>query len=108
MAHSLSAKKRHRQAVGRFERNRPQRSAARTAVRNARETIAAGATEEAQAAVQKAASVLDRAARKGVLHRNTAARSKSRLMRQLSNLGAEGAKPRARRSQSRKTPAKKS
>jgi hypothetical protein len=56
-------------------------------VRRARELIAAGAQEEAQAAVRAAASILDRAGRKRVVHPNNAARRTSRLMRQLSRLG---------------------
>lgn len=83
MAHPVSASKRHRQSLRRQERNRTRRSAARSAVRRARELIAAGAHEEAQAAVREAGSILDRAARKGVLHANNAARRKSRLVRQL-------------------------
>ena len=91
MAHSLSAKKRHRQSLRRRERNRGRVSAARSAVRKARELIATGAQDEAQAAVREAASILDRAARKGVLHGNNAARRKSRLMRQVNALQAGGA-----------------
>ncbi len=83
MAHSPSASKRLRQSLRRRERNRVRRSAARTAVRQARELIEGGAQEEAQKAVHAAVSVLDRAARKGVLHPNNAARRKSRLMRHL-------------------------
>jgi len=93
VAHSASAKKRHRQSLSRQERNRSRVTAARSAVRKARELMAAGAAEEAQGAVREAVSILDRAARKGVLHANNAARRKHRLMRQVNALqaGAEGA-----------------
>ena len=91
MAKSLSPVKRHRQSLRRQERNRARRSAARTAVRRARELIADGAQQEAETALRETASILDRAARKGVLHPNNAARRKSRLMRQLNAVGtAEG------------------
>ena len=92
MAKSLSPVKRHRQSLRRQERNRARRSAARTAVRRARELIADGAQQEAETALRETASILDRAARKGVLHPNNAARRKSRLMRQFNAVGtAEGA-----------------
>lgn len=83
MAHSLSAIKRQRQSLRRRERNRVRQGAARTAVRQARELIGAGSQEEAQEAIRTASSALDRAARKGSLHPNNAARRKSRLVRQL-------------------------
>ncbi|MEX1253913.1 MAG: 30S ribosomal protein S20 [Dehalococcoidia bacterium] len=83
MAHTLSALKRHRQSLRRGARNRARITAARTAVRQARESIAGGNREEAEAAINKAASVLDRAAQKGTLHPNNASRRKSRLMRML-------------------------
>lgn len=86
MARPRSPQKRHRQSLRRRERNRARRTATRTAVRRAREALAAGRLEEAEAAVRVAASVLDRTARKGTMHPNTAARSKSRLMRQLNAL----------------------
>lgn len=71
-----SAKKRMRQARARTEHNRAQRSAVRTAVKKAR-------TETTKESVQAAIRVLDRGARKGTIHRNAAARKKSRLMKKL-------------------------
>lgn len=71
-----SAKKRLRQTRTRTARNRAQRSAIRTAVKKAR-------TETTEATVKNAIEVLDRGARKGLVHRNNAARKKSRLMKQL-------------------------
>jgi small subunit ribosomal protein S20 len=97
VAHSLSAAKRHRQSLRRHERNQARISAARSAVRRAREAIAGDG--DAEAAVQRAGSVLDRAASKGALHRNNASRRKSRLMKALHSRGAPpAATPRATRS----------
>lgn len=72
-----------RQNIKRRERNRRYRSAARTHIRRCRELIAAGRFDEAEEAVRVAASTLDKAARKGVIHPNNAARRKSRIMSQL-------------------------
>ena len=71
-----SAKKRMRQTEARTERNRAQRSAVRTAVKKAR-------AETTPATVAAAAQALDRGARKGLVHRNAAARKKSRLAKKL-------------------------
>lgn len=59
---------------------------ARTAVKKARLLIEAGKLEEAREAVRAAISALDRAAEKGVIHKNNAARRKSRLMQRLNQL----------------------
>jgi small subunit ribosomal protein S20 len=64
-------------------RNRSVRSATRTYVRKAREAIAAGESNPTADAIRAAISALDRAARKGVIHPNNAARRKSRLMKRL-------------------------
>ncbi len=71
-----SAKKRMRQTKTRTARNRAARSELRTVVKKVRSATTAA---EAQAALKQADSVLDRAGRKNLLHRNTAARTKSRL-----------------------------
>jgi len=65
-----------RQARAHSERNRAQRSALRTALKRLR---AAGSPEQAAQAYRTAVRLLDRAARKGLIHRNNAARHKSRL-----------------------------
>ena len=96
MAHPISAIKRHRQSLRRQERNTTRRTTARSAVRRTRELIAAGNEAEAAAAVRATASALDRAARKGVIHPNNAARRKSRLMRQVNAMGAGGEAPKRR------------
>jgi len=64
-------------------RNQIVRSTARTYVKKARRLIAEGNLEEAQRVVRQALSALDKAAQKGVIHRNNAARRKSRLMKLL-------------------------
>jgi small subunit ribosomal protein S20 len=56
------------------------RSASRTAVRKARSLLTAGKLSEVDAALASAISELDKAAQKGVIHKNNAARRKSRLM----------------------------
>ena len=74
-----SAAKAWRKSEERRQRNRSSRSAAKTQVRTAAETIAAAPLESAQA-VRVAISSLDRAAQRGALHPNTVARRKARLM----------------------------
>ena len=64
-------------------RNVSARSAVRTSVKRAREAIESGDSDAAQAAIRLAQARLDSAARKGVIHRRKAARSLSRLVRQL-------------------------
>lgn len=98
MPHPPQAKKRARQSLRRAERNGAKRSAVRTSIRRARELIEAGKQEEAEAAVREAGAILDRAAGKGVLHPNNAARRKSRLARHLTR----GATPEAGKRRSAK------
>lgn len=79
-----SAKKALRQARTRSARNRAQRSALRTAVKTVR---AAANAEQATQAYTTAAQLLDRAARKGLIHRNNAARQKRHLAAAVKKLG---------------------
>ena len=81
-----SAKKAMRQARSRTVRNRAQRSALRTAVKRVR---AAATADAAAQAYLIAARLLDRAARKGLIHKNNAARHKSRLAAMLKKLAAK-------------------
>jgi small subunit ribosomal protein S20 len=104
MAHSKSALKRWRQNERHRDRNKPVRTSARTAVRKTRVSIASGNGDEAAAVLRDAMSVLDRAAKRNVIHRNAASRHKSRLMRALNRLSAPAAEAPKR---ARKTPAKK-
>lgn len=80
MANSKSALKRVRVSERNRLHNRPYRSAARTLVKKAELAIQGGDTAEAQTAVQRAIAMLDRVAGKGIIHKNNAARRKSRLM----------------------------
>lgn len=83
MANTKSAIKRLRSAERRRLRNRIYRGGARTAVKKVRQLIEEGRIEEAREAMRAAASALDKAAEKGIIHKNNAARRKSRLMQQL-------------------------
>lgn len=83
MANIKSQIKRNRQNIKRRALNRVFRGSARTALRNARLAIENGDLEKARAATQLATKALDKAASKGVIHANKAARQKSRLMQRL-------------------------
>ena len=86
MANTRSAKKRIRQNEKHRVRNRVYRGRARTFVKNARLAIDTGDIDAARTATFEAVSELDRAAQKGVLHKNNASRRKSRLMKSLAAL----------------------
>lgn len=79
MANSAQAKKRARQAEYARQRNASQRNAMRTIVKKLQADIASGNKKQATAAFQVAVPALDKMARKGVIHKNAAARSKRRL-----------------------------
>ncbi len=80
MANSKSAAKRIKVAERRRVRNQMYRSATRTIVRKAERAIETGADAQTTISLAAALSRLDRAAGKGIIHRNAAARKKSRLM----------------------------
>ncbi len=86
MANIKSQIKRNRQNDKRRLRNRIYRGAARTAVKNAHSAIMAGDPEVSKQVLLDAISKLDRAAEKGVIHKNNAARRKSRLMKQFAKM----------------------
>jgi len=86
LANKQSAIKRLRSADRRRLHNRKYRSGARTAVKKARLLIEKGQVEEAREAVRRATSALDKAAQKGIIHKNNAARRKSRLMQRLNEI----------------------
>jgi small subunit ribosomal protein S20 len=90
LANSKSAEKRARTSERRRVRNRRFRSASRTLVRTAEQVIAQADAEAAAGAVKNAVSMLDRAARKGIIHPNNAARRKSRLMAKYNKANAAG------------------
>ncbi|MFZ5557646.1 MAG: 30S ribosomal protein S20 [Pseudomonadota bacterium] len=79
MANSAQARKRARQAVKRRTHNVAQRSEYRSAIKKVRKAIQAGDKAQAKAALQACESTVDRIADKNILHKNTAARYKSRL-----------------------------
>ena len=86
MANIKSQIKRNRQNETHRLRNRNVRGAARTAVAQARAAVEANEPESKEA-IMKAISALDKAAGKGVIHKNNAARRKGRLMKKLASLG---------------------
>lgn len=92
MANHKSAIKRIRINERQRIRNRLVVSATRTEIRQARIAITKGDQNEAATKVIEAISALDKAAAKGVIHKNNAARRKSRLMLQLNALRGEAAK----------------
>jgi len=83
MAHSLSAKKRIRQNVKHRARNRWRKEAFRAAVKQYRDAILHAGEQEAQTQLDSLYKLLDRTVAKGAIHRNTAARYKSRLAQRL-------------------------
>ena len=87
MANIKSQIKRNRQNEKRRLRNRNFRGMARTAVKNARQSLESNT--DSQAAVVSAISTLDKAAQKGAIHPRNASRRKGRLMKRLSLLGLE-------------------
>ena len=86
MANIKSQIKRNRQNESRRLRNRNIRGAARTAVNQARASFEANEPETKEV-ILKAISALDKAAEKGVIHKNNAARRKGRLMKKLALFG---------------------
>jgi small subunit ribosomal protein S20 len=96
LANSKSALKRVRVAERNRLQNRPYRSASRTLVKKAEfaiQDLQGETVEQAQVqdAISKAVAMLDRSARKGVIHPNNAARRKSRLLKKYNAATAAGA-----------------
>ena len=83
VANTKSAIKHIRSSERKRQRNRVYRSRARTFIKRTRKLAAEGRLDEARETAQMAISTLDRAAGKGIIHPNNAARRKSRLMRML-------------------------
>jgi len=86
LANTASAAKRARQSEKRRIRNRLVRTRMRNSVKRARLALDASDREAAEAIVRQACRELDKAAQKGIIHRNTAARTKSRLARKLNTI----------------------
>lgn len=89
MANTKSAKKRIRQMEGLRLRNRGYRGRARTFIRSAEAAIETGEKDNAKSATMVAIKALDKAAQKGVVHKNNAARRKSRLVKKLAAMDGE-------------------
>ena len=79
MANIASARKRARQAEKRRRHNAALRSELRSAIRNVRKAITAGDKKAARSVLDRASSVIDSIADKHIIHKNAAARHKSRL-----------------------------
>lgn len=88
MANIKSAMKRIRTSEKRRVRNAAVRSAVRGSVKSARAAIEGGQAAQARKTLQRTIQTLDKAVTKGVIHKNTAARKKSRLTRQLNALAS--------------------
>lgn len=91
MANIKSAIKRNKQNEKRRARNRVYRGGARTFVKKARASLQGQDLELAQKDTLEAISALDKAAEKGAIHKNNAARRKSRLMKRLAALQTNSA-----------------
>lgn len=87
MANSAQARKRARQNEKRRQHNASLRSMVRTYLKKVDAAIEAGVQADAQEAYTVAVPVLDRMADKGIIHKNKAARHKSRLNAQIKALG---------------------
>ena len=79
MPTTSSAKKRHRQSLERRAKNRATKSALKTQTKKVREAATSGDAAKAETEFRLVAKKLDRAGTKGVIHRNAASRTKSRL-----------------------------
>ena len=88
MANSPQARKRARQAEKRRAHNASLRSLVRTNIKKVTAAIGSGDAEQAKAAYAAAVPVIDRMADKGIIHKNKAARHKSRLSAQVKALSA--------------------
>ena len=88
MANSAQARKRARQGEKRRIRNASQRSMARTYIKRVNAAIEAKNVEEANSAFVQAVPVNDKMITKGILHKNQAARYKSRLNKKIKDLAS--------------------
>ena len=88
MANIKSAIKRAKQNIKRRQHNASARSMYRTYVKNVLKAVATGNKEDALAAFTKAQPIIDKAAAKGLIHKNKAARVKSRLSAKVKALAA--------------------
>ena len=92
MAHSLSAKKRVRQNIKRRARNRARKDLIKDQTKGFLSALAAGDVAKASEELKKTTSRLDKVAAKHTIHKNTAARRRSRMTKRLNALQAKGGK----------------
>jgi len=86
VAHSLSSKKRIRQNVTRRALNRSRRGSLKSTLRRCNDLLLHGSTADTERSVRDAIKLLDREASRGLIHRNAAARRKSRLAQRLQTM----------------------
>lgn len=86
MANSAQARKRARQSLARRSRNASLRSKLRTAIKAVRKAVAGGDKAVAQAVYRESESIIDSIADKNLMHKNAAARHKSRLSAAIKGL----------------------
>lgn len=91
MAHSLSAKKRIRQNEKSRARNRARKEVIKESTKSFLSAVAKGDAAVAQTELNKTVSRLDKVAAKNTIHKNTAARRRSRMTKRLNALRAKGA-----------------
>ena len=89
MANHKSALKRDRQSKVRRMRNRVNKTKMKTVVSAVEQAVEVGSEEQAREALQKAASVIQKTASKGSIHKKTASRKVSRLTKQVNKMQAE-------------------
>ena len=90
MPNIASAKKRLRQNIATRERNRARRSFVRNRCKNVVKAVLAGSVEDAEKLFREAVKALDQASSKRIVHRNAAARKKSRLSAMIKKLKESG------------------
>jgi small subunit ribosomal protein S20 len=107
VAHSLSAKKRVRQNEKRRARNRFRKTQVRDDIKGFMTAVAGGDIAKAEAALKETVSRLDKTAAKNTIHKNAAARKRSRLTLRLNALKAgKGPATKVGGAKAKKTPAK--
>ena len=107
MAHSLSAKKRIRQNIKAKARNRARKDAIKTQTKAYLAVLGTGDLAKAQVELNKTVSTLDRVASKNTIHKNAAARKRSRLTLRLNALKASGGQPKVEAKTAKKGAGKK-
>lgn len=95
MANTKSSKKDLRRSAKRRERNLATKSALKTYVKKTRQAIDTGDVPASEEALNTAMKMLDKAAQRGIIHKNQAARRKSRIAKRLAAVKAAAAAPQA-------------